>query len=33
MGAIDQLQIEMLLREGREAQTTKQKGDALETLI
>jgi hypothetical protein len=33
MSAIDQLQIEMLLREGKEAQTTKQKGDALETLI
>jgi hypothetical protein len=33
MGAIDQVQIERFLREGREAQTTKQKGDALETLI
>jgi hypothetical protein len=33
MGAIDQVHIEKLLRKGSEAQTTKQKGDALEALI
>src|SRR5262245_12840069 len=33
MGAIDQAHIGRLLCKGREAKTTKEKGDALETLI
>jgi hypothetical protein len=33
MDAIDQVHIEMLLRKGREARTTKEKGNALEALI